>query len=143
MLKQAKDTTLDEISEEDEFSDLGVLDDSNSMYMVGAGYEICSSPACIPDAHFRTNVVFVPCHVPMQHVNLYNRYTDKGGAVLVSYSNRLWCGASHAMSNIGPEQNSTGQTWCFGQLSCGMQYPTLSWATVSGGNAPASATHAA
>ena len=36
MLKQAKDTTLDEISEEDEFSDLGVLDDSNSMYMVGA-----------------------------------------------------------------------------------------------------------
>lgn len=34
MLKQAKDTTLDEI--EDDFSDLGVLDDSNSMYMVSA-----------------------------------------------------------------------------------------------------------
>lgn len=34
-LQQAKDTTLDSISEEDEFSDLGVLDDSNSMYMVG------------------------------------------------------------------------------------------------------------
>ena len=34
MLQQAKDTTLDSISEEDEFSDLGVLDDSNSMYMV-------------------------------------------------------------------------------------------------------------
>lgn len=36
MLKQVKpkDTTLDEMSEEDDFSDLGVLDDSNSMYMV-------------------------------------------------------------------------------------------------------------
>ena len=38
MLKQLKgktsDSTLDSISPEDEFSDLGALDDSNSMYMV-------------------------------------------------------------------------------------------------------------
>ena len=38
MLKQLKnkasDETLDDISADDEFSDLGVLDDSNSMYMV-------------------------------------------------------------------------------------------------------------
>lgn len=39
MLKQLKgkssDETLDDIDADDEFSDLGVLDDSNSMYMVG------------------------------------------------------------------------------------------------------------
>ena len=36
MLKQAKpkDSTLDEMSEEDDFSDLAVLEDSISMYMV-------------------------------------------------------------------------------------------------------------
>ena len=38
MLKQLRgktsDQTLDDISPDDEFSDLGVLDDSNSMYMV-------------------------------------------------------------------------------------------------------------
>ena len=38
MLKQLKgkssDQALDDISADDEFSDLGVLDDSNSMYMV-------------------------------------------------------------------------------------------------------------
>jgi hypothetical protein len=40
MLKQLKgkssDETLDDIDADDEFSDLGVLDDSNSMYMVGS-----------------------------------------------------------------------------------------------------------
>lgn len=43
MLKQAKDTTLDET--EDDFSDLGVLDDSNSMYMVSAVQKSCSRVA--------------------------------------------------------------------------------------------------
>lgn len=40
MLKQLKgkssDETLDDIDADNEFSDLGVLDDSNSMYMVGS-----------------------------------------------------------------------------------------------------------
>lgn len=43
MLKQLRgktsDQTLDDISPDDEFSDLGVLDDSNSMYMV-VGFEV-------------------------------------------------------------------------------------------------------